>query len=144
MPQTHLMIVPPGQASLIMTGQKPVEARFSPDRRAPFGVVSPGDNVYIQPSGQRIIGKAIVHRVDQYEGLTPADVDHLRTLYQDRVLSEQIRWGVDARARYATFITFSKVTLLREEPVIIGDFKGARGGSWRVLAEAGGEALRAA
>jgi predicted transcriptional regulator len=135
MPDTHLMIVHPKYASLIMTGQKLVEARLGEDRRAPYNRVNPGDVVYIKPTSQAVIGKAVVHRVDQYSGLTPADIDHLQRIYNDRVLGDDSFWASKQDATHATFITLNKVTMISDESSVPDALLTPSRDAWRVLHE---------
>ena len=135
MPDTHLMIVHPKYASLIMTGQKLVEARMGVDRRAPYNRVNPGDAIYINPANQSVIGKATVHRVDQYSGLTSNDIDHLRRIYNDRVLGDDAYWASKQDATYATFITLTKVTMLSDESTVPASLLVPSRDAWRMLHE---------
>lgn len=142
--KTHLMIVHPRYASMIMTGQKIIEARLGVDRRAPYDRVTPGDTIYIKPTSQRVIGKAIVHRVDQYEGLTPQDIEHLRGLYQERVMDDDACWQAKADASYASFITLGRVTILRDESTVPAELLSPSRNAWRTLNSGIDAARRAA
>lgn len=144
MPDTHLMIVQPQIASRIMTGQKLVEARMGTDRSAPYNRVQPGDIVYIKPSGQRVIGKAVVHRVDQYSGLTPSDIDHLQRVYNDRVQGDDLYWQSNRSSTYATFITLSKVAMIVDESTVPASLLAPSSSEWRVLNDEPQQTRRAA
>ncbi|MBO6739221.1 MAG: hypothetical protein JJ916_05110 [Phycisphaerales bacterium] len=144
MPDTHLMIVHPKYASLIMTGQKLVEARLSTDRRAPYNRVNPGDIIYIKPSSQPVIGKARVHRVDQYSGLTPSDIQHLQRIYNDRVMGDDSYWSSKQDATHATFLTLTKVAMIADESSVPAQLLTPSTDAWRVLHEEQSIARRAA
>jgi ASC-1-like (ASCH) protein len=131
--ETHLMIVHQQYVGLILTGQKLVEARLGADRRAPYNKVEPGDVVYIKPTSQRVAAKAIVHRVDQYEGLDHEDIVRLKELYNDRVLGDDAFWESKADASVATFITLKKVTLLNDERFVPEELLQPSRNAWRVL-----------
>ncbi|MDF1809991.1 MAG: ASCH domain-containing protein [Phycisphaerales bacterium] len=133
--ETHLMIVHPRYAAMILSGQKTVEARLGSDRRAPFNRVEPGDIVYIKPTSQRVIAKAIVYRVDQYEGLDHSDIDRLRELYNKRVLGDDSFWDAKADANIATFITFEKITRLNDEMFVPEELLKPSRNAWRVLSQ---------
>lgn len=133
MSDTHLMIVTPHEASLILTGQKLVEARLGNDGRAPYNRVQPGDTVFIKPTNQRTIGKAIVHRVDQYEGLNTADIDRLQRIYNDRTLGDSAFWDTKQNAKYATFITLDKVRMIHDESTVPAELLMPNHDDWRVL-----------
>jgi ASC-1-like (ASCH) protein len=131
--ETHLMIVHQQYVGSILTGQKIVEARLGSDRRAPYNKVEPGDIVYIKPTSQRVAAKAIVHRVDQYEGLDHEDIVRLKELYNDRVLGDDAFWESKADASVATFITLKKVTLLNDERFVPEELLQPSRNAWRVL-----------
>jgi len=131
--ETHLMIVHQQYVGPILTGQKIVEARLGSDRRAPYNKVEPGDVVYIKPTSQRVVAKAIVHRVDQYEGLDHEDIIRLKELYNDRVLGDDAFWNAKADANYATFITLGKVMLLKDERFVPEELLAPSRNAWRVL-----------
>jgi len=135
MADTHLMIVHPRYASLIMTGQKLVEARLGVDRRAPFNRVQVGDAVFIKPTSQTTIGKAIVQRVDQFEGLTPEDIDHLQRIYNDLVLGDDSFWDANRDANFATFITLDRVRMIHDESIVPEQLLIPSRNAWRVLNE---------
>ena len=144
MADTHLMIVQPEYAALIMTGQKLVEARMGVDRRAPFDRVQPGDTVFIKPTGQQTIGKAIVERVDQFEGLEPQDITRLRDIYNDRVLGDEEYWTFNRDSSHATFITLGKVRMVHDEALVPGELLQPSRNAWRVLSSCSNQQRQAA
>lgn len=131
--ETHLMIVHPRYAAMILSGQKTVEARLGCDRRAPYNRVEPGDIVYIKPTSQRVVAKATVYRVDQYEGLEHEDIDRLKELYNKRVLGDDAFWDAKADASVATFVTFEKITRLNDERFVPAELLKPSRNAWRVL-----------
>lgn len=133
MSDTHLMIVHPQSAAPILTGHKLVEARFGTNHALPFGQIKPGDVVYIKPSGQRVAAKAIVHRVDEYEGLAPEDIDHLQRIYNDLVLGDQSFWNAKRESTHATFITLERVNLLPDESTVPEGLLAPGHDAWRLL-----------
>ncbi|MFG0244531.1 MAG: hypothetical protein ACF8MF_00585 [Phycisphaerales bacterium JB052] len=135
MANTHLMIVQPQSASLIMTGQKRVEARMGNDRCIPLDRVEPGDTVYIMTPGQHPIGKAIVERVDQYEGLTPTDIDRLHDIYNDLVLDDDASWASNHDAKFAIFITLGRVRMVHDTSLVPSALTESGRGDWRILSD---------
>lgn len=131
--QTHLMIIHQQYIGPILSGHKLIEARLGSDRRAPYNKVEPGDIVYIKPTSQRVAAKAIVHRVDQYEGLDHEDIIRLKDLYNDRVLGDDSFWDAKADAKFATFITLDKVVLLNDEQFVPKELLVPNRNAWRVL-----------
>lgn len=130
---THLMIVHQQYIGPILSGHKLVEARLGSDRRAPYNKVQPGDIIYIKPTSKQVAAKAIVHRVDQYEGLDHEDIERLKNLYNDRVLGDDAFWNAKADAKVATFITLSKIQLLKNEQFVPAELLEPSRNAWRVL-----------
>jgi hypothetical protein len=126
------MIVHPRYIAPLLSGTKSLESRLGQDRRAPFGKVSPGDIIYIKPTGKRVIAKAIVRRVDEYEDLTPQDIIHLRETYDDRIMGGDHYWQSKSNARYATLISFKKVTRIDNEASVPAELLVPNRNAWRI------------
>lgn len=132
MPTTHLMIVHPRYIAPLLSGTKSLESRLGQDRRAPFGKVSPGDIVYIKPTGQRVVAKAIVARVDEFENLTPDDIVHLRETYDDRIMGGDQYWESKSHSKFATLIGFQKINMLRDDSTVPAELLVANRNAWRI------------
>lgn len=141
---THLMIVHPRYVAPIMSGVKNVEARLGIDRRAPYGRVTPGETVFIKPSGQRVLAKAVVRRVDEFEDLTPELVRELRATYDDRIMGGDMYWNEKRNARYATLITLERPALIHSEASVPGELLVASRNAWRTTEAAPLRARQAA
>ena len=133
MPTTHLMIVHPRYIAPLLSGSKSLESRLGQDRRAPFGKVNPGDTIYIKPTGKRVVAKAIVHQVDEYEDLTPEDIENLRDCYDDRIMGGDQYWESKSNSKYATLISFTKVTMLRDESTVPAELLVPSRNAWRLI-----------
>lgn len=73
----------------ILAGQKTIESRFSRVKSAPFGQIAAGDQVYFKLSGGPVLGYARVARVEEYDNLTPHQIEDLARKYrQELALSE--------------------------------------------------------
>ncbi len=144
MSKTHLMIVHPRYIAPLLSGAKTLESRLGQDRRAPFGKVSPGDIVYIKPTGKRVVAKAVVRRVDEFEDLTPEDVKNLRETYDDRIMGGDQYWQSKADSKYATLIGFKSITLLRDEATVPAELLVANRNAWRIADESSSDHQQAA
>jgi ASC-1-like (ASCH) protein len=129
---THLMIVHPRYLAPILSGVKNVEARLGIDRRAPFGRVTPGETVFIKPTGQRVLAKAIVRRVDEFEDLTPDAIRDLRETYDDRIMGGDMYWNEKRNARFATLITLERPALIHSEASVPDELLVASRSAWRM------------
>ena len=137
------MIVHPRYIAPLLCGTKTLESRLGRDRRAPFGKVSPGDIIYIKPTGKRVIAKAIVRTVEEYEDLTPKDIIFLRESYDDRIMGGDHYWQTKSDANYATLISFTKVTMLNDESTVPAELLVGNRNAWRI-AKHNGTGLQAA
>ena len=138
------MIVHPRYIAPLLSGAKTLESRLGQDRRAPFGKVSPGDIVYIKPTGKRVVAKAVVRRVDEFEDLTPEDVKNLRETYDDRIMGGDQYWQSKADSKYATLIGFKSTTLLRDEATVPAELLVANRNAWRIADESSSDHQQAA
>ena len=64
----------------IATGQKTIESRWYNVRYAPWGRISPGDNIYFKNSGEPVTIQAKISRVINFSDLTPEKV---QTILED-------------------------------------------------------------
>jgi hypothetical protein len=137
------MIVHPRYIAPLLSGAKTLESRLGQDRRAPFGKVSPGDIVYIKPTGKRVVAKAIVRRVDEFEDLTPDDIINLRETYDDRIMGGDQYWDEKYNSKYATLISFTKVTMLRDESTVPAELLVPNRNAWRIAEDSQADRLAA-
>jgi hypothetical protein len=142
---THLMIVPPSSVPDLLSGRRTVEPRLGRDRRAPYGRVCPGDEVFIMATGGTVFGVCTVERVDEFEGLEPTDIDRLRDSYEARVHAGEDFWASKQDASFATMVWLGAIRPVRDASRIPQELTAPSRHSWR-SASPGGEAapLRAA
>ena len=69
-----------GFTEKIATGQKTIESRWYNVRYAPWGRISPGDNIYFKNSGEPVTIQAKISRVINFSDLTPEKV---QTILED-------------------------------------------------------------
>lgn len=132
-PSTHLMIVHPRYAPDLISGRKSVEARLGRDRRTPFGRVTPGDLVYMKSSNGPVFAAARVARVDEFEGLTPDDIDNLRDTYEERVMGGEAYWDSKSDATFATLIWLDEVRPVVDADRVPTELLGASRSAWRTI-----------
>ncbi len=121
MVKKHLAIFKGSGGELILNGIKTIEARFSKSKIAPFGVVSPGDLVYIKPAGKDIIGQFRVQKVFSFEGLEMGDISQINDIYGVEIAKN---------AKVATLIFIEKTVRFLTSPLKVSK-KDLRG--WAVL-----------
>lgn len=83
----HLAILNPklGLLEKIISGEKPIESRWSKDRRTPYKKVSVGDYVYFKNSGDKVRVRAEVKDVKYFSGLTDQRIRELLREYGDKI-----------------------------------------------------------
>ncbi len=118
----HLAIMKPATIQAILSGGKTIESRFSQARIAPFGVIDPGDLVYMKEPGGEIIGQFRVKKVFTYQGLTPEDIDQIIDQYGSQIDSgqpaeDQRYWRSKRQSRYGTLIFISAAERLITSPI---------------------------
>lgn len=67
----------------ILAGEKTIESRFSRVKSPPFGQVAAGDKIYFKLSGGPVLGVARVTRVEEYDNLTPPQIEELAAKYRE-------------------------------------------------------------
>jgi predicted transcriptional regulator len=118
----HLAIMKPATIQAILSGHKTIESRFSQARIAPFGVISPGDLVYMKEPGGEIIGQFRVKKVYSYQGLTTEDIDQIIAIYGPLINSgeaseDKAYWKAKRTSRYGTLVFISGVERLITSPI---------------------------
>ena len=112
----HVGIVRPPYDRLILDGSKTVECRLTTGPRPPFGVIVPGERVYLKRSGGAFFAVAVADRVWMTDGLTPGRVEKLRRRLNDRIHGEAAYWRSRRDARYGTLIWLREVRPTSQRP----------------------------
>lgn len=128
----HLAIIYAPYIDAILEGRKTVESRLSLTLRAPYGVVSPGDVIFLKERSGPVRGAATVERVECFEDLTPARVRELRRRFSHAILGPDAYWEEKRLSRYATFIWLTDMRADIAPPVMPALY----GRGWAVLRDA--------
>ena len=103
----HLAVLVEPYLSLLLSGGKTMESRFSMTRRPPFGRVNASDILILKRSAGPIVG--VCHVTDvQFYHLDPSSVGRLRSSF-DKPLAivDDGFWERQANMRYATLMRVS-------------------------------------
>lgn len=112
----HLAVFTEPYASLILSGDKTVESRFSSVRCAPYERVSHGDIVLIKESGGPVIGIFKVGGVWSYE-IDDSSWDDIKGRFAKAICPQGSSfWSDRSLAQYATLMKVQKPDRL--EPTI--------------------------
>jgi hypothetical protein len=100
----HIAVMHEPFLSLLLTGRKTIESRFSINRVCPFESVAAGDILAIKAQSGPILGLAIVEHAAFYE-LDPETWVHLRDEFSGPLCAENDSfWHQRARARYGSLL----------------------------------------
>ena len=108
----HLAVLVEPYLSLLLSGEKTMESRFSMTRRTPFRCVKANDILILKRSAGPIAGICRIADVDFYH-LDPASLSRLREEYHDALaIQDQRFWDRQSNMRYATLMRISNPTPL--------------------------------
>jgi hypothetical protein len=105
----HAAILHKPYAQAVLSGIKTIESRLSVQRREPYGVVRPGERLWIRAAGGGFVARAVIARVEFHADLDEQGVDQLRARYGGLILGDEAYWEAKRRARYATLLWLSEV-----------------------------------
>ncbi|MBM4108927.1 MAG: hypothetical protein FJ255_09000 [Phycisphaerae bacterium] len=112
----HVALVKKRCLDAILSGAKTIESRLTVARKPPFGVIEPGHVIYFKQSGGFFRARAAVERVEFFEVLTPEQVRDLARRFEPDVLGGPDYWLAKERARFASFVWFTRVQPIEAGP----------------------------
>lgn len=112
----HVAIIDPRLVGKILDGSKTIESRLSRTRRAPFGHVSRGDEVYFKARGGGFVVAARVSGVVLLSGLTRAGVRAVRRTFGERIGADVGYWRTRAGATFATLVFLEDARAVADGP----------------------------
>jgi hypothetical protein len=110
----HLAIFNEPFLSLIFTGQKKIESRFSINMISPYRKVTEGDVIVLKESGGMIVGVFMAGDVMYFNHLDKNGLEKLKDEYGDLICSNYDKdfWKKRLNTRYITLIEVKKVKKL--------------------------------
>ncbi len=99
----HLAIFAEPFLSMVLSGEKTIESRFSRNRCAPYGEVGDGDIVLLKEVSGPICGLTLARRIWCYD-LGTEPIDRIRYRFGARICADDEFWSSRADALYATLI----------------------------------------
>ncbi|MBN9389776.1 MAG: ASCH domain-containing protein [Chloroflexi bacterium] len=118
----------------IFAGEKTIESRFSRVKSPPFGQITAGDKVYFKLSGGPVLGYARVAQVEEFENLTPQQIEDLTTKYRAELALSEDFLARKMESKFASLLFLEDVTT--SEP---WTFKQEGRSGWIVLNTDGSE-----
>lgn len=105
----HVAVFSEPFLSLVLSGKKTVESRFSRNRCAPYGEVSDGDVILIKQVAGPIRGISLARR-SWYFDLVVEPIDRIRYRFGTAVCADDAFWSTRTDAAYATLIELDATT----------------------------------
>lgn len=99
----HLAIFSEPFLSMVLSGEKTIESRFSRNRCAPYGEIGDGDIILVKEVAGPICGVALARRTWCYD-LTTEPMDRIRNRFGAGICADDAFWTARADALYATLI----------------------------------------
>lgn len=119
----HVAIFSEPFLTLILSGEKKVESRFSRNRCAPYGEVGAGDVILIKETAGPICGLSLVRRAWYYD-LISEPIERIRNQYGSAIHADDAFWTSRADAHYATLIELDETVTI---PPVQCDKRDRRG-----------------
>jgi hypothetical protein len=99
----HLAIFGEPFLSMVLSGEKTIESRFSRNRCAPFGEIDDGDIILLKEVAGPICGIVLARRTWCYD-LMVESIGHIRDRFGAGIRADSEFWDSRADALYATLI----------------------------------------
>ncbi|MEM7622445.1 MAG: ASCH domain-containing protein [Planctomycetota bacterium] len=126
----HVAILREPYLSLVVSGEKRVEARITQRSIAPFRCVEKGERVYLKKSGGPYHATATVQRAEFWEFDQSGDLQTLRSEYGHLIHGTEEFWASKSRARVATLVWLSDIEPTDDGPDLSGLPPAARRCAW--------------
>ncbi|WP_271669529.1 hypothetical protein [Bradyrhizobium sp. CCBAU 51627] len=99
----HLAIFAEPFLSMVLSGEKTIESRFSRNRCAPYGEIDDGDIILLKEVAGPICGLVLARRIWSYD-LSSEPIDRIRHRFGPGIRADDEFWSSRADALYATLI----------------------------------------
>ena len=99
----HVAVFSEPFLSLVLSGEKTIEFRFSRNRCAPYGEIGDGDIILLKAVGGPIRGVTLARRAWCYD-LSAEPIARVRDRFGEDICADDAFWASRADALYATLI----------------------------------------
>jgi hypothetical protein len=104
----HIAIFVEPFLSMVLSGEKTIESRFSRKRCAPYGVIGDGDVILLKEVAGPICGIALARRTWCHD-LISIPIGRIRDRFGAGIRADEAFWASRADALYATLIELDAV-----------------------------------
>ena len=130
MAKYHLVILAKSYLEAILSGRKRIESRFSRNKRPPFGLVSPGDKLFLKISSGPVCAVATVAAVKNFENLTPGQIAEIKQQYNHYIAGSDAYWHSRANCKFGFLVWLKDVRAIEPVRIHKKDWR-----AWVVLTE---------
>lgn len=107
----HLAVFAEPFLSLVLSGRKTVESRFSRRRCAPFGEVAEGDVILVKEISGPVRGLTLAKRA-WFHDLSDGQFEQIRKRYGDMICADDAFWETQRDATYVTLIELAETATI--------------------------------
>jgi ASC-1-like (ASCH) protein len=126
----HLAILKKPYLDAILDGRKTIESRFSSTRRYAFGLVLPGDRIFLKESSGPVCATATAAAVKNFADLTPAKIVTIRQRYNQYIIGSDEYWQSKVNCKFGFLVWLEDVKSIEPVRIYKKDWRG-----WVVLTE---------
>lgn len=110
----HLAIFNEPFLSLVLTGEKKIESRFSINKISPYQRVKKGDVIILKESGGYVTGVFVAGKVEFFHNIEKRMLDEIEFKYGELICSSYDKdfWKNKNKAKYGSLIEVKKVKKL--------------------------------
>lgn len=112
----HVAILRKPYLDAVLSGTKTIESRLTRTAKEPYGVIEPGERLFLKQSAGPFRATAIAADIASFGDLRPADVERLRRKYQAAVGGDDAYWQSKSEARFAVFVMLADVEAFAAGP----------------------------
>lgn len=124
----HIAILKQPFFSMILSGEKTIESRWSMHKITPYNKVSVGDEILLKETGKDVTATAKVKHVKYFQ-LTPQIVEGIRIKYGKEIGTDKFEdWQTTFQKKYCTLIWLDNVREIK--PIKV---RRSNGAGWIVL-----------
>jgi hypothetical protein len=107
----HLAVFNEPFLSLIFSGDKKIESRFSKNKISPYKKIHKGDVVVLKASGGPVLGLFLADDVKFYNGTKKDWLNFIESKYSEQICSEYdpLFWNSKSKSQFATLISVKNV-----------------------------------
>lgn len=122
--RSHIAILKRHYLDIILFGRKRIECRLAKIACPPFRSADTGEQLLLKESSGPVRGRAVVEKVEFFEGLTPKKISQIRRRHNKLILGQDDFWLDRKNCRFGSLIWLTDIEAI--EPYRIKSY-GRRG-----------------